>query len=357
MFSDYTLAQADILRRAMSKKKEDVLKGEEQKFILGALKKGHDEETSKKLFDLILSFAGYGFNKSHSVSYSLVAYRMAYLKRYYPKEFYSNLLSGVIGSEEKTKEYLNEVKKLGIKVLPPDVNVSLNNKYVVKENSLVFPLSGIRNVGAVTANFIVEKRDKNYKDIYDFLSRTKEKTNNKRVLESLIYSHVFDSFYNINTLITNLDSILNYVDLSSNLEDSLIEKPVIETKEELSKDEILEQEKKLFGFYLTSHKTEKYKLNEQNVIDIFDVNKYLNKKVTVIVQIDKIKNTTTKNGDMMAFINASDNTGSITAIVFPDLYANNSDFKKGDILKLEAIIERRYNEYQLICKIIEKLEQ
>lgn len=353
-FAGFTLSEADILRRAMSKKKLEVLKAEEDKFIKGALEKGHNKEISKKIFDLILAFAGYGFNKSHSVSYSIIAYRMAYLKRYFPKEFYSSLLSGVVGSEEKTKEYLSEVKKLGIKVLPPDINRSDSNKYIVDGNDLLFPLSGIRNVGSVIANYIVEKRDKEYKDIYDFISRTREKTNNKRVLESLIYSHSFDKFYNISTLINNIDNILNYVELSSNLDESLIEKPVIEESKNNDDSTISEKEKELFGFYLTSHATEKYKLND-SVIDINNLPKYLNKDVDIIVMVEKIKEVTTKKKDIMAFANSSDNTGDITFVLFPDIYETYKDTKKGDIVKINGRVERRFNEYQVVCKTLEKI--
>src|SRR5574344_33564 len=152
---------------------------------------------------------------------------MAYLKYYYPKEFYASLLSGVIGSEEKTKEYLNEVKKLGIKFLPPDINKSLDNKYTIINNEIIFPLSSIRNVGGITSKHIIDKRTTPYIDIYDFLKRTIEKTNNKKVLESLIYSHALSSFYNTNTLTNNIDNIMNYLELSTGLEDNLLVKPTI----------------------------------------------------------------------------------------------------------------------------------
>ena len=353
-YASYTLSEADILRRAMSKKKFDVLKREEEKFIDGSIKNGHDKDTSKKLFDLILAFAGYGFNKSHSVSYGIIAYRMAYLKRYYPKEFYSNLLSGVIGSEEKTLEYLNEVKKLGIKILPPDINLSLSNKYIVKDNNLLFPLSGIRNVGSVIGNYIISKREDGFKDIYDFLIKTSDKTNNRRVLESLIYSHAFDKFYNIKTLIDNLDNILNYVDLSSGLDESFLEKPVIKNDKDLDIDDILEHEKEVFGFYLTSHKTEKYKLNDK-VLDVSILTKYINKNIDIIVMIDKIKEVTTKKKDTMAFIESSDNTGSITIVMFPDTYDLYKTFKKGDIIKINGKVERRYDKYQVVLNSALKL--
>lgn len=354
-YAGYTLAEADILRRAMSKKKYDVLKMEEDRFISKALEKGRDEETAKKLFDLILAFAGYGFNKSHSVSYSIVAYKMAYLKCYYPKHFYASLLSGVVGSEEKTKEYLREVKKLGIKFLPPDINKSLDKEYTISNDKIVFPLSAIRNVGGVISNFIVKQRTEPYKDIYDFLKRTIEKTNNRKVLESLIYAHAFDSFYNINTLISNLDNILNYVELSKDIEEDLLLKPTINEKEELPLEDILEKEKQVFGFYLTSHKTEKYKLNSPDITDIYDIKEKLNKRVVVIVSVEKIKEIITKKNETMCFLTSSDNTGTTVLIVFPDLYKQINNFKKNEILKVHGKIEKRFDEYQIICNEIERI--
>lgn len=353
-FAGYTLSEADILRRAMSKKKYDVLKNEEARFIEKSLKKGKSKEIARELFDLILAFAGYGFNKSHSVSYSIVAYKMAYLKYYFPKEFYANLLSSVIGSEEKTKEYLNEIKKLGIKILPPDINLSNDTRFTFKENAIVFPLNAIRNVGGVISSYIIKQRETPYKDIYDFLKRTHQKTNNKKILESLIYAHVFDSFYNINTLISNLDNILNYVELSSGLDDDILVKPEIELKPELSTEDILNKEKEIFGFYLTSHKTEKFKLNNPNITDIYDIKNKLNQRINVIVSIDKIREIITKKNEVMCFITGSDNTGTTTLIVFPELYKTKNNFKKNEIVKVSGKVERRFNEYQIICNDIEK---
>ena len=353
-FAGYTLSEADILRRAMSKKKYDVLKNEEARFIEKSLKNGKSKEIARELFDLILAFAGYGFNKSHSVSYSIVAYKMAYLKYYFPKEFYANLLSSVIGSEEKTKEYLNEIKKLGIKILPPDINLSDDTRFTFKENAIVFPLNSIRNVGGVISSYIIKQRETPYKDIYDFLKRTHQKTNNKKILESLIYAHVFDSFYNINTLISNLDNILNYVELSSGLDDDILVKPEIELKPELSTEDILNKEKEIFGFYLTSHKTEKFKLNNPNITDIYDIKNKLNQRINVIVSIDKTREIITKKNEVMCFITGSDNTGTTTLIVFPELYKTKNNFKKNEIVKVSGKVERRFNEYQIICNDIEK---
>ena len=179
VLAGFSFGEADILRRAMSKKKKDLLQEEEEKFIAGCVKNGHDLETSKKIYDLILNFANYGFNKSHSVAYSIIAYRMAYLKAKYPKYFFSNLLSSVIGSETKTKEYIDEARRLNIKILPPNIKRS-TSYYTVEKEGIRFPLSNIKNVGVVTCNDILERRDE-YRDIYDCFSKIVSKNVNKKV--------------------------------------------------------------------------------------------------------------------------------------------------------------------------------
>ena len=156
-------------------------------------------------------------------------------------------------------------------------------------------------------------------------------------------------------MISNIDNILNYVELSIGMDDDLLVKPNIEEKEEFSVEEVLDKEKQVFGFYLTSHRTEKYKLNNKNIMDIYDINNNLNKKVEVIVSIDKIKEILTKKNEAMCFLTSSDNTGSTVLIVFPDLYKNYNNFKKGDIIKVKGKVEKRFDEYQIICNEIEEI--
>ena len=158
-YAGYTLGEADILRRAMSKKKKELLEAEEDKFIEKSIKKKHSKEEAKKVFKLILNFAGYGFNRSHSVVYSTIACKMAYLKANYPDIFFANLLTNVIGSASKTNEYLNELKKTNIKIEKPDINKS-TNKYIVEDKKIIFPLSNIKSIGTVIANNIIEERNK-----------------------------------------------------------------------------------------------------------------------------------------------------------------------------------------------------
>lgn len=347
VLAGFSFGEADILRRAMSKKKKDLLQEEEAKFIAGCVKNGHDLETSKKIYDLILNFANYGFNKSHSVAYSIIAYRMAYLKAKYPKYFFSNLLSSVIGSETKTKEYIDEARRLNIKILPPNIKRS-TSYYTVEKEGIRFPLSNIKNVGVVTCNDILERRDE-YKDIYDCFSKIVSKNVNKKVLAALIDSSCFSDFgYNIRTLNENLDNLMNYASLAQDLDESLILKPEIEVKEEYSKEILMEREKELFGFYLSDYPTTNYK-SKFKVINLNDIEKNFNKMIDVIILVDRIKEITTKKGEKMAFISGSDESGNLDVTFFPLIYEKYK-IKRGAILLVRGHVERRLDQYQLVAE-------
>ena len=356
LYAGYSLGEADILRRAMSKKKVDLLKSEEDKFIKKSILKGHDEVTSKKIFDLILKFAGYGFNRSHSVAYSLIAYKMAYLKVHYPNEFFANLLTNVIGSEYKTKEYILEARKNQIIIEKPDINLS-SDKYVVAGNKIIYPFSNIKQVGLVASRSILKAREKGrFDDIYDAFSRLLIANTSKKVIESLVYADCFRTFnYNKNTLIKNLDSLFNYAELTKDLDPSLVMKPEIEEFSEYSKDDLLEQEKNIFGFYLVNHPTTSYFAKEQYCIHLDNIKSYFNKEIDTIILVEKVKVINTKKGDKMAFLTGSDETTMIDFTLFPKVYEVYPDLSRGDILKIRGNVEKRLDEWQIIVNKIKKL--
>ena len=219
VYAGYSLGEADILRRAMSKKKVDLLKNEEDKFIRKSVEKGHSKEQAKELFNLVLNFAGYGFNKSHSVVYSIIAYKMAYLKCHFKTIFFANLLTNVIGSETKTNEYILEAKANKIEIEKPTINNSDSN-YIVKENKIIYPISNIKSIGVVVTEQIKKAKEEGiFKDIYDCFSRLYIAGLGKKTLETLIYANVFKEFnYNRQTLIYNLDSLFNYAELTPHRE-------------------------------------------------------------------------------------------------------------------------------------------
>ncbi len=355
VMAGFSYGEADILRRAMSKKKLDLLKGEEIRFIEGSVARGHKEEDAKRVFDLILNFANYGFNKSHSVSYAIVAYKMAYLKAKYPKFFFSNLLSSVIGSEVKTIEYINEARKLGINVILPDINRS-TNKYEVVDNGILFPLSNIKNVGIVTCKDIINSRGDGFNDIYDCFSKILSRNVNKSTLEALIDVSCFDSFgYNKKTLYYNLDNLINYATLTKDLDPDLVIKPDIEIMDEFSKGELLSNEKASLGFYLSSHPTTIYKSRTSNVVNLVDIKNYFGKRIELLVMIDKVRVVNTKNNDRMAFYLASDDTAQTDLTLFPKAYEKYKDIDKGEIVLVKGEVQRRFDKYQIIVNEIKRI--
>lgn len=355
VMAGFSYGEADILRRAMSKKKLDILKGEEVKFINGCIKNGHKKEDAKKVFDLILNFANYGFNKSHSVCYSIVAYKMAYLKAKYPKCFFSNLLSSVIGSEAKTIEYINEARKLGINIILPDINRS-TNKYEVVDEGILFPISNIKSVGIVTCKDILTSRGKGFNDIYECFSKVLSRNVNKSTLESLIDASCFDSFgYNKKTLYYNLDNLINYAALTKDLDPTLVIKPDIELKEEFSKSELLSNEKQSLGFYLSSHPTVVYKSKMKGINNLEDIKNLFNKKVNLLVLVDKVRVISTKNNDRMAFYLVSDDTAQVDLTLFPKIYEKYKDIDKGEVVLVKGEVQKRFDKYQIIVSEIEKI--
>ena len=349
----FSLSEADNLRRAMSKKKIELMKSYQDKFIEGSIKNNYSKEDAEKTFDYILKFASYGFNKSHSVSYSLISYQMAYLKAHYPSYFMKYLLSNVIGNEIKTKEYIDECKLNNISILMPDINKS-DKEYTLEEKGIRFPLASIKNIGATVSNQIIEERNNGeYKDFTDFLVRNYSKGVNKKVLTSLINSGCFDSFNNRKTLIDNLDAFINYAELVKDLDSSLVDKPEFDIKEEYSKDELISMEYDSFGFYLSMHPVQKYRNNN---ITTNNIKMYFNKTITIYLLVDKKREINTKNNDKMLFLTGSDEFNSIELVMFPKTYENYYNITRGEVYKFLANVEKRNSSYQLIVKSIEKVE-
>lgn len=357
-FAGYSLGEADILRRAMSKKKVDLLKNEEEKFIHKSLERGHSYEVSKKIFDLILNFAGYGFNRSHSVAYSLIAYKMAYLKSHYKTIFFANLLSNVIGSEAKTHEYIMEARANKLEILKPSINFS-GIRYIVKDNKIVYPISNIKSIGLVVANNIMKAREDGiFVSIYDAFSRLYITGVGKKNLETLIYAGVFHEFsYNVATLIYNLDSLFNYAELTKDIDPSLVMQPDIEEQKEYEDSYLLDKEKSVFGFYLSSHPTLMYKKDNPYTISLNEISNHFSKSIDCLILVDKIKVINTKKGDKMAFITGSDETGTMDFTLFPKVYRMYEMIEKGDLLKIRGNVEKRLDQYQVIVQKIKYLKE
>lgn len=358
IYADYTLGEADILRRAMSKKKLDLLKAEEEKFIKKSINKGHTKEEAKKVYELVLNFAGFGFNKSHSVAYAIIAYKMAYLKTHYKTIFFANLLTNVIGSEAKTHEYIMEAKANKIEVEKPTISKS-DSRYIVEDNKIIYPISNIKSIGTVVSDTIKKaKLQGPFTDIYDCISRLYIEGLGKKNFETLIMADVFKEFnYNRATLIYNLDSLFNYAELTKDIDPSLVMKPDIEYQKEYENSYLLEKEKEVFGFYLSSHPTTMYKKDNPYCIPLNSVDKNFGRQIDTLILVDKIKTINTKKGDKMAFITGSDETATMEYTLFPKVYNMYFPIERGELLKIRGNVERRLDQIQIIVEKIKKLNE
>lgn len=352
--ASYTLGEADVLRRAMSKKKESILINEKEKFITRSIANGYDEKIATKVYELILKFASYGFNRAHSVSYAMISIKMAYLKANYSLVFMKNLLNMVIGNSIKTNEYIYECKKLNVELTKPDINIS-EDKYIQKNGKLFFPLNLIKNIGVGVVELILKERHKKqFDDIFDFINRCYGKIVNRQVIESLIYSGAFDSLnYNKRTLIYNLDVIINYGEIGSLLQDEL--KPIIEEKEEFKQEELMQYELDMFGFYITTHPITKYKI-KYNTLSINEIENEINKDVELVLLVNKVKENTTKKNEKMCFINAMDEVSNIDLVLFPKVYEKNQNINRLDVIHLFGRVEKRFDKVQIIVNKMEILK-
>ena len=350
---NYSFAEADNIRRAMSKKKHDVMEKEREVFIKRASDNGYTKEKANEVYDLIIKFADYGFNKAHSVSYALIGYQMAYLKANYPVYFIANLLNMSIGSDVKTKEYIDEAKKKDIRVFKPNINVS-TNEYLIKDKALLLPLNTIHNVGGAAVEDIIKERTKGkFKDFFNFVARTYGKSVNKKTIEALIDADAFRDFnINHNTLFRTIDNALDYASLCSDLDESLVMKPNYEVTEEFDDIELMNRELSTFGYYVTNHPASKY---QDGIMKLQNIRNYFDKYVTTVVIIDNIRKIKTKKAEDMGFIMGSDETGTGDFIVFPKNNRYLIECRKGDLVSIKGQVTRRNDKFQVVVSSIEKL--
>lgn len=350
----YSYGEADILRRAMSKKKEAIILEERPKFIKCSLENGYGEDVANRVYDLILKFANYGFNKAHSISYAITAYKMAFIKTYFLKYFISAMLTNVIGNNVKTNIYLNRARMSGIKILPPDINES-TDKYFAYDNFIRCPLSIISNVGTSISNDIIHGRENGkFTDFCDFVLRMSGTSVNQRVITNLISAGAISFGYNRKTLIQNIDNVINYADIAKDAGMIEIEKPEMEIYDEYSKEDIIKMELKTLGFYLSLHPASKYR--ELYNVTSMNVKDYFDKNIKMALLVSNIREVTTKNNDVMAFVVGSDEYGDVSLTIFPKVYKRFNNIKVNDIIEISGIVERRFDKYQIVVNNIKILE-
>ena len=350
----FSYAEADELRRAMSKKKEDLLLSYKEKFIEGSINNGYSNEDAIKVYDLILKFANYGFNKAHSVSYAILGYKIAYLKVHYPLYFQKEILNNCIGVINKTKSLIDECKKLKVKISNSDVNVS-SYEYVINDDKLILPLSIIKQVGTLTAKEIVTERNNNgiYDSYIDFVKRNYKL--GKSVISNLILSGSLDCFdLNKKTMIENLNDVMNYSELCTEIEEEYVLKPEITIYEEYEKEKLITYEKELLGFYLSNHPTSKYVTEGSITLDKID--KYFDKNIKIVLYFERKSVVETKKKDKMMFIDASDFNGNIKLVMFPKVYNEYFNIKVPGVYEVYGKVEKRFSDYQIVINNIKILK-
>ncbi len=350
ILADYSLGEADILRRAMSKKKSEVLVSEKEKFVKRAIEKGYEKNLALKIYDYILKFAQYGFNKSHSVAYAYISYQMAYLKAHYKENFMIYMFRQVEGSASSVKEWINECTLNNINLLTPTLsNASLNYQI---DNGIILPITLVNGLSNNIASNIIN--NKPYNDIFDFLTKIDIKIMNKEILLNLVKIGFFDEFLNRKTLINNLDSLYNYAEIYNEL--GATNKPSIEEYPEYNQKELSKMEYEAFGFYVNHNPISEYRKEYKIEKTLSTLSSYLNRKIDIIVCIDSIKEIKTKDNKKMAFINISDLYTTTELVLFSDQYKNIPDIKINDVVLLNGRVSIRNGEYQIIGEKLKVLD-
>ena len=389
----YSYGRADIVRRAMSKKKHDVMLKERESFVYGlsdengdvicegAVRRGISEKAANEIFDEMISFASYAFNKAHAAAYAYVAYQTAWLKCHYPAEFFAALLTSFLDNTGKVVQYIGECGRLGIKILPPHVNKS-GEEFTVSDGNIHFSLSAVKNLGRGFIRKMADERKNNgsFLDFYDFCKRMHGKDFNRRAIESLIKCGAFDGmganrrqmYLVIDSIIEelensrrkNVDGQLGFGDLFSNDEPEVSSPLFVYPDEaEFPADVLLKYEKEVAGMYLSGHPMSKYvslsqKLKCAKISDITDPDSSVykdNDRVLVLGLISSVKRKITKNDTTMAFLTFEDTYASAEVIVFPKtLMDKPALFYEGNIVLIHGRVSMREDEdTKIVCEFVE----
>ncbi|OJF89711.1 DNA polymerase III subunit alpha [Alkalibacterium sp. 20] len=357
----YSLAEADVLRRAISKKIKKEIDAGRKQFVVGAKHRGYSEDVATRIYAHIERFADYGFNRSHAVSYSKLAFQLAYFKAHYPAAFFVSLMRASTNNKEKLTKYLLEAKQRRIELIHPDINQSEENFKVIDER-ICFGFNSIKGVRKDFIEHILyeRKRQGKFKDLLSFINRIDERWRKEQSITPLIYAGCFDRLeQNRHTLIDSLESILNSVNMSHGniqLFESLA--PRIHHKEEYSIEELLKQEFEVTGFYLSGHPTDKYMDTRNNNQAIYLSDSLNNKTHTYIVAIQEVKKIQTKRGEPMAFLEVTDASKEATCVLFPDVYRNYSkELVKNGIFIVRGKAEFKKNKWNILVSSMKSPEQ
>lgn len=365
----FSLGEADILRRAVSKKQEAVMEEQKGKFIDGCIGNGYDLSVAEELFAWIVKFSNYGFNRSHAVAYSKITYQLAYLKTHFPAAFFAELLSSSVNQHDKLQTYVREMKELQLTLLPPSINKSYG-RYSVEGDCIRIGLLQIKGIGKQVVHEIVQARkERPFKNLFDFCLRISLKTVNRQTIELLVMSGAMDEFHgNRASLMATIDQAIEQGELFKEFQgqprlfDDQIELEgeyvLIEDFTQIKK---LADEKELLGIYVSDHPLTSYRkqLQRSGYIRLAHARKLIGKRnVKSAAVIQQIKTIRTKRGDPMAFLTLGDETGEMEAVVFPDLYRQINRWLKEELLVImEGKIESRNQRIQWLLSSVELLSE
>ncbi|KTD06412.1 DNA polymerase III, alpha chain [Legionella gratiana] len=352
VLANYTLGAADLLRRAMGKKKPEEMAKQREIFTEGATARGVDEKVATHIFDLMEKFAGYGFNKSHSAAYALVAYQTAWLKAHYPAAFMAAVMSSDMDNTDKVVTFIDECSHMKLKILPPSINHSMYHFTVIDDATIIYGLGAIKGVGESAIDCIIEARgsEGSYLDLFSFCQRLDLRKVNRRVLEALIKSGAFDDWKVERAVLTaSLEKALKVAekehqnqssgqfDLFSLLDDGATEQEYVLCKS-WSEAQRLEGEREVLGFYLTGHPADQYRREFSDfIVPISQLNPSMHKKAILCAQVVGIRKIITKRGKKLVILGMEDSTARIDIVIFDELFESfASTLAIGDMLVVEG---------------------
>lgn len=355
IMAGYTLNEADILRRAISKKSHEEIEKGRQQFVQGSIENNYSKETALEVYGYIERFADYGFNRSHAVAYSKVAYQLAYVKANYPASFFAAIMKA--SNKDKIKTYKTESKQYGVEVLAPDINKSLTS-FIIEEGKVRFGLEMIKGLPRDFVREVIKERINNgdYVNLVNFLNRIDEKWLKEELIFPLINSGAFDSFEETRSSLSHsLPSVMESIKMShGNVELFDIFAPVIEPKTEFSDEEKMKQEYEATGFYFTSEPGEKYnELRKDSKIKyLTDISK--GTYVRLLVTVENIKSIQTKKGQPMSFVDVVDSTGKGNLTLFPNIHRRYiQKFDQGDTILIDGKVEQtKYPAKIIVSKLM-----
>ena len=367
----YSWLEADKLRKAMGKKIPEVMAAEKDKLFQGLIDNGMDEQKAEQLWKLIEPFAAYGFNKAHAASYGRVAYQTAYMKANFPVEYMSAVLTADSGDTEKISEIIHECERMGIEVLPPDINESFEDFSVVPgKQTIRFGLTTIKNFGAGIAEVIINERKANgaFLSMEDFLNRIHDRGLNKKSLEALICTGAFDTFDDRGKLYGNLDTLLAHnreqVSGKEANQDSLfggldeVAGLVLYPTDDITTEQKLLWEKELLGVYVSGHPLDQFEDELKKRGDLTAIKTDSRNGIPVVTagMIETVKELLTKKGDRMAFVQLVNKTDSIEMVTFPEVFQTHKDLLvPGTCVAIKGKLNIRNDEPSILVDRIKAL--